>query len=54
MPYIVNSLINLIKDNQFNSNPVLLCHDQRDIGFASSFSNVDFYFTSMFMNIWEL
>lgn len=45
MPYIVNSLINLIKQ-RFNFNPVLLCHDQRDIGFASSFSNADFYFTS--------
>ena len=45
MPSIVSNICSLVK-RKYKTKPLLLCHDQRDIGFASSFSDAEFYFTS--------
>ncbi len=45
MPSIVKNICTLIK-KKYQAIPLLLCHDQRDIGFASSFDDAEFYFTS--------
>ncbi len=45
LPSIIIKISELIKD-KYGFYPKLLCHDQRDISFASSFENLEFFYTS--------
>ena len=45
LPSIIIKISQLIKD-KYGYFPKLLCHDQRDISFASSFENLEFFYTS--------
>ena len=53
LPSIIKNISCLIKD-RYGIYPTLLCHDQRDLSFASSFENLDMYFTSDIYEYLEL
>ena len=44
MPSLIRSFSKILYD-KYGKKPILLCHDQRDLEFASSFKDHDYYFT---------